>query len=76
MPSRPLPLTSGRPGGRVTADRPFKEVKEELVAAFERDYLADLLARADGNVSHAAENAGIDRVHLHRLMKKHGIVVK
>jgi two-component system, NtrC family, nitrogen regulation response regulator GlnG len=58
---------------RVRADRPFKEAKDDLVGAFERDYVADLLAQNAGNISKAARQAGIDRVHLYRLVKKHGI---
>ncbi|HLT29460.1 MAG TPA: sigma 54-interacting transcriptional regulator [Myxococcaceae bacterium] len=53
--------------------RPFKEAKEALVDAFERDYLAALITRCEGNVSQAAREAEIDRVHLRRLLRKHGL---
>jgi transcriptional regulator of acetoin/glycerol metabolism len=49
----------------------FKEAKDQLIAAWERDYLAKLIEQCGGNVSLAARRAGIDRVYLHRLMKKH-----
>jgi two-component system, NtrC family, nitrogen regulation response regulator GlnG len=62
--------------GTVTAERPFKETKEELVTAFERDYVADLLDRCGGNVLRAAKRAGMDRAYLHRLVKKHGLSAK
>ena len=39
----------------------------------ERDALVDLLDRNGGNVSAAAREAGYDRRHLHRLLKKHGL---
>jgi DNA-binding NtrC family response regulator len=52
---------------------PFKEAKEKLLDAFEARYVEELLARAGGNVSRAADEAGIDRNHLARLAKKHGI---
>jgi DNA-binding NtrC family response regulator len=52
---------------------PFKEAKERLLDAFERSYVAQLLERAGGNVSRAADEAGIDRNHLARLAKKHGL---
>ncbi|MBX7195285.1 MAG: sigma 54-interacting transcriptional regulator [Sandaracinaceae bacterium] len=52
---------------------PFKEAKERLLDAFEKGYVAQLLERAGGNVSRAADEAGIDRNHLARLAKKHGI---
>jgi DNA-binding NtrC family response regulator len=52
---------------------PFKEAKERLLDAFEKSYVAQLLERAGGNVSRAADEAGIDRNHLARLAKKHGV---
>ena len=52
--------------------RPFKDAKNELVDDFERRYLDDLLERFKGNVTVAAREAGIDRVYLHRLLRKHG----
>jgi DNA-binding NtrC family response regulator len=51
----------------------FKEAKDQLIAAWERDYLRKLIEACGGNVSMAARRAGIDRVYLHRLMKKHEI---
>jgi len=56
-------------------DMPFKEAKAQLVEAFERDYLAALLARHHGNISRAAAEAGIDRNYIHRLVKKYGLEV-
>ena len=35
--------------------------------------MTQLLKRAGGNVSQAAREGGLDRVYLHRLIKKHGI---
>ena len=55
-------------------DQPFHEAKERLVRAWEQEYLAGLLRRTSGNVSEAARRAGIDRVHLYRLLKKHALV--
>ena len=54
-------------------ERPFKEAKGLLVEAFERDYLTHLLRRHGGNISRAAQEAGIDRNYIHRLVKKYGI---
>jgi DNA-binding NtrC family response regulator len=56
-----------------SADRPFHEVKGELVAEFERAYLADLLKRAEGNLSQAARIAGLERKYLYKLLDKHGM---
>jgi DNA-binding NtrC family response regulator len=57
----------------VSLEGPFQEVKEQVVGAFERDYLRRLLARAGGNMSKAARQASIDRTTLYRLVEKHGI---
>ncbi len=51
----------------------FKDAKEQLIDAFERQYLVDLLDRNDGNVSKAARAADMDRKTITRLMKKHSI---
>jgi DNA-binding NtrC family response regulator len=67
--ARPDPVLP--PGTRRTV--PFKEAKEHLVEAWEREYLVMLLERANGNVSLAARRAGIARVYLHELIKKHGL---
>jgi transcriptional regulator of acetoin/glycerol metabolism len=40
---------------------------------FEHAYLQDLLARHDGNVSAAARAAGVDRIHLYRLLWRNGL---
>ena len=51
----------------------FREAKERLIASWERDYVTQLLRRAGGNVSKAAREGGLDRVYLHRLIKKYNI---
>jgi transcriptional regulator with GAF, ATPase, and Fis domain len=61
------------PGWATIGQEGFRDAKERLIAAWERDYVTQLLKRAGGNVSRAAREGGIDRVYLHRLMKKHNI---
>ena len=51
----------------------FKDAKERWVAAFERDYILQLLRRHNGNISHAARAADIDRKYFRKLMKKYDI---
>jgi two-component system nitrogen regulation response regulator GlnG len=68
-----LPERSPSERAETHSELPFKAAKEHLVTAFERDYLAALLERVDGNVSMAARESGIGRVYLHRLLKKHGL---
>jgi transcriptional regulator with GAF, ATPase, and Fis domain len=55
----------------MSTDGSFKEAKERFVATFERDYLASLLKKHQGNVSRAAREAEIDRKYFRKLMRKH-----
>ncbi|WP_420715026.1 sigma 54-interacting transcriptional regulator [Corallococcus sp. bb12-1] len=64
---------ASRAGGELDLARPFKEAKEQLVEGFERDYLMSLLKRCEGRFNRAAREAGIDRVYLRKLMRKHGL---
>ena len=73
-----LPGGAGHAGGsdetlHISADRPFKDLKNEFVEAFERKYLSDLLARNAQNVSQSARSAGIERAYLQRLIRKYGM---
>lgn len=52
---------------------PFKEAKDKVVKIFHSKYMQALLSESCGNVSKAAETAGIQRQYLHRLMKETGI---
>ncbi len=53
---------------------PFKSCKDELVRAFEREYLTRLLGRTKGNIARAAREAELDRKHLYSLLHKYGLV--
>jgi DNA-binding NtrC family response regulator len=57
------------PGGELS----FKDAKNLVVEAFERQYLASLLEESHGNISRAAHSAQMDRKHLRELMKKYGL---
>ncbi len=57
----------------VRTDLPYAEAKQALLTAFERRYLADVLAREGGNISAAARAADLDRKHLRTLLKRHGL---
>lgn len=57
----------------IGTDLPYKVARGQLLEAFEREYTRAVLARAEGNVSQAARVAGIDRVYLHRLIRKYGL---
>jgi len=51
----------------------FREAKARSNDAFELGFLTDLMARAGGNVSEAARLGSMDRVHLSKLLRKHGL---
>jgi DNA-binding NtrC family response regulator len=55
------------------ADQPFHTAKDALVARFEREYLADLVKRAGGNLSQAARIAGLERKFLYKLLERAGL---
>jgi DNA-binding NtrC family response regulator len=54
----------------------FRDAKEKMIRRFHKEYLSTLLAESGGNVSRAAENAGIQRQYLHRLMKEEDIAAE
>ena len=51
----------------------LREARDQLIDAFERRYLQDLLQRCEGNLSKAARDAGVDRKTISRMLKRHGI---
>lgn len=60
----------------VTSDLvklPYREVLAHSRDRSSKEYLTALLKEVRGNVTHAAERAGIERESLHRLLKKYGL---
>jgi DNA-binding NtrC family response regulator len=55
------------------ADLPFREAKGRAIQYFHREYIRRVLEHYGGNISRAAEAAGIQRQYLHRLMREAGI---
>jgi Nif-specific regulatory protein len=51
----------------------FRIAKQRAVQKFEREYIIDCLRITQGNVSRAAQTAGIDVKNFHVKMTKHGI---
>ena len=51
----------------------FRAAKERAVAAWERGYVRQLIARHDGNLSRAARAVRMDRNHLRELLRRHRI---
>jgi len=68
-----LPAGSASKGLRVDVTRPFREVKQETIDAFERAYLTELLRTHRGNLAQAARAADMDRKNLWALVERHGL---
>jgi DNA-binding NtrC family response regulator len=71
-----LDQDSGGDDGALDADLSqlsFREAKERTIQDFHVRYIQELLRESGGNISRAAETAGIQRQYLHRLMKEAGI---
>jgi two-component system response regulator GlrR len=61
------------PATRVDARMPYADARGRAIDEFERAYLEALLALHQGKVSQAAAAAGMDRVYLHKLLRRHGL---
>jgi DNA-binding NtrC family response regulator len=57
----------------ASAPRRFRDAKRRVVDSFEKSYLEELLAWHRGNVTAAAEQAGMLRSALQRLLRKHDL---
>ncbi len=77
-----IPVTQGR-DQNVTGEFPtagipapmhdaYHVAKDQVLANFEKEYVARLVARASGNMSRAARLASVDRTTLYRLLERHG----
>jgi DNA-binding NtrC family response regulator len=64
-----LPATAAA----TDTSRPFQELKREVLDDFERAYLESALARAGGNITQAAEEAGMLRQVFQRMLARHGM---
>jgi DNA-binding NtrC family response regulator len=72
--SRPKPRISGEQGFSFDLlAQSYHEAREKVIAQFERRYIEELVAAAEGNMSKAARIAGVDRTTLYRLMERHGL---
>jgi DNA-binding NtrC family response regulator len=70
---------TGSTWGRAGAAQPespthdYGEAKEQAIARFQREFLERALERTGGNVSQAAEQCGLTRAALQRIMRSQGI---
>ena len=70
-------LVTGTCGtGKSILSLQYKEAKEQVISDFESEYLSHHLKRNKGNVSKTANECGLDRRSLHRLISKYNIIYK
>ncbi len=80
----PEAFVGGVPGGRPPAQdeagivssmplKPLREARQDVVAAFEKDYLVRLLGETRGRIGPAARRAGINERTLYDLLLRHGL---
>jgi transcriptional regulator with PAS, ATPase and Fis domain len=72
-PSTPPPPHDAVAANAIPLDRPLKDARQAWIQGFESVYVRHVLARARGNVTHAAELAGVSRRFLQRLIARLGI---
>ena len=65
--------TSGPPSMQELAALSYREALASARDRGSHEYLSALLRTFGGNVSRAAERAGLERESLHRLLRRHGI---
>jgi len=61
------------PGFAAAPTESLRDAKNQAIVTFERRYVASLLARYRGNVTHAAKAAGTERRSFQRLLRKHNL---
>ncbi|MGH8065949.1 MAG: sigma-54 interaction domain-containing protein [Candidatus Entotheonellia bacterium] len=66
----PLPL---RPSVQTMGSGSMRQTKAQVIAQFERSYLAELLQAHQGNVTHAARAAQKERRAFRRLLRKYNL---
>ena len=72
VPAAAATSAAASPGAPVS----FREAKDRVVEAFERDFLVQALRRHGGNISKAAEEIGMYRQSLQQKMRELGITVE
>ncbi len=71
--ARPAARRPSAEGEPAFADMSYREAMDHARERATRDYLEALLRRHAGNVTRAAEQAGVERESLHRLLRRHGL---
>ena len=54
----------------------YRDAKQSVLEAFDKEYLVSILKRCGGSITRAAEAADMDRKNFHELLKKYGLSAK
>jgi DNA-binding NtrC family response regulator len=68
-----IPSSAEPAGAQAIEIATYRRAKQRAIVEFEKDFLARVIRRTDGNVSLAARLVQTERRHLGRLLKKHGL---
>jgi DNA-binding NtrC family response regulator len=69
----PTPATTFEASWKPLLDKPFSRSREELLHAFEHDYLHRVLTLSRGSIRQSARLAGLNERTLFGMMKRHGL---
>jgi DNA-binding NtrC family response regulator len=72
LPPEVAAAPAAAPAGALAA-LPYRDAVAGARDRVTREYLVALLTEFEGNVTRAAERAGLERESLHRLLRKHGL---
>ncbi|MEQ1633702.1 MAG: sigma-54 dependent transcriptional regulator [Planctomycetota bacterium] len=73
LPSEITTGTAARAVAEADGGGTFQEMKARTIAALEQSYLEGLMKKHKGNVTHSADEAGMTRSALQKLLQKYGI---
>lgn len=60
----------------LSYDLPLKQARKKWVAKFEKNYLLNLLAKCNGNISKVAKLAQVNRMTIYRMIDNYNISIK
>ncbi|HXW68618.1 MAG TPA: helix-turn-helix domain-containing protein, partial [Dissulfurispiraceae bacterium] len=68
-----LPIMHGAEDNPEIYGLDYREARKKILSEFNKEYITRLLRHTEGNVSLAAQTAGIERQSLQHIMRKYGI---
>jgi DNA-binding NtrC family response regulator len=68
--------SAAEPPQPMPRDVTYHDAKRDALDRFERAYFAALAATCDGNIAEISRRAGLQRTHVRRYMKAHGLLLE